>query len=343
MVSKQLLCLFLLILLLNSSISMSLFHKYPLNYSSKRNLFKVLSEVRSKIESGGALSSVLQLLTDLKTEVQNEQSSHDSVAKEQQFQCETELSFRAKEISDANTALSSANSQLTSCKNSLVRAQADLSNNVLSQQSLTEQKTQMISLREQEKNTYLQRVQDHQEALDSIEIALDLLDEIFSGEESFVQLSTLSTKMLKNAIKIKATRQYAAIISIFAQIAGRKVAADSVALEKVRQLLESLKENVENSLGSYQTEESEAVEAYEQRLEDLDQSFEELQDTEALLREQIDSFENCVAIQQGIVSSASSKLERNSEILAETQTMCDNFVQEYEDCTAKRFFYNSDF
>lgn len=328
-----------LILLITTSMATSLFQKYPINYSSKRNLFKVLSEVRSKIASGGPLSAVIELLDDLKSEVQNEQSTHDAVSQTQQAQCQTEIDFRNNEISDANDSISSANSQLASCEGSLTRAQADLSNNVITQQDLNDQKSQLDMIRKKEETNHLEKVQDHNDAIDSIEVALELLDEIFSGEESFMQLSTLSTKMLKHAIKLRATKHYAPVISIFAQIAAKKVLADSVALEKVRQLLQNLKTNIQNSLSDYQSQETNAVEVYNQRTSNIDESLAELTSTEENLREQIQSLENCVASQNSIISSATSKLNRNTNLMDQAQTMCDNFQEEYKDSTSKR--YNS--
>lgn len=329
--------LFFLFLLFSSTFCVSLFQKYPINYSSKRNIFKVLAEVRSKIQAGGAFSSVIQLLDDLRSEILSEQSTHDAVAKEQDNECNTEIEFRSKEISDANNALSEGKAQLTSCQDSLSRAQTELANNVLNQQNINEQKEEIESLRKDENAVYLQRVKDHEEAVETIDVALELLDEIFSGEESLVQLSKLSTKMLKNSIKIKSTKDYAAVISVLAQIASQKVVlADTVTLEKVRQLLTTLKNNIESSLADYLSREKSSVEDFNERMENIENSLTELSETEASLREQINSFENCVAIQTGIINSANSKLDRNNGLLSQAQTMCENFMQEYEDSTAKR-------
>lgn len=328
-----------LILLVTSSLATSLFKKYPINYSSKRNLFAVLSEIKTKIQSGGAMNAVIKLLDDITSEVQNEQTNHDAVAAQEQAQCQSEVDFRNKEISDATDALNSANSQLTSCQASLTRAQNDLSNNVLSQQDLNDQKAQIDLIRSQDNALYLERVQDHQDAVQAIDVALELLDEIFSGEESFVQLSTLSAKMLKHSIKLRATRHYSPVVSVFAQIAAKKVLADSASLEKVRDLLQSLRTNVEDSLADYQSQETTSKETYESRVGDIQTSLADLADIEASLRDQITTLENCVASQSAISSTASSKLKRNSDLLEQATNMCSNFVAEYNDNTAKRYIY----
>jgi len=325
-----------LILILTCSFATSLFKKYPINYSSKRNLFQVLTEVKAKIEAGGAMSAVIKLLDDIKGEVQNEQTSHDAVAAQQQSECQNEIDFRNKEISDATDALNSANSQLTSCQTSLTRAQTDLSNNVLNQQDLNDQKGQLDLIRSQDEAIYVERVADHNDAMDSIDVALDLLDEIFSGEESFVQLSTLSAKMLKHSIKLRATKHYSPVVSVFAQIAAKKVLADSASLEKVRDLLQNLRVNIQNSLSDYQTQETSSVDTYNSRVGDITTSLTELADIETSLRDQIATLENCVASQSAIASTASSKLSRNSGLLGQAQNMCNNFVEEYKDSTAKR-------
>ena len=129
------------------------------------------------------------------------------------------------------------------------------------------------------------------------------------------------------------------MVSVFAQIAAKKVLADSASLEKVRDLLQSLKTNVEDSLADYQSQETSSKDTYESRVGDIQTSLTDLADIEASLRDQITTLENCVASQNAISSTASSKLKRNSDLLEQATNMCSNFVAEYNDNTSKRYSY----
>ncbi len=60
------LCLILLIVSANAT---SLFDKYPLNFSAKRSIMTLLTQVEAKLKMGGPLDAITKLLEDFVTEV----------------------------------------------------------------------------------------------------------------------------------------------------------------------------------------------------------------------------------------------------------------------------------
>jgi len=61
-----------LIILIASSHATSLFDKYPLNFSSKRSIMTLLTQVESKLKAGGPLDAINRMLDDFVTEVTTE-------------------------------------------------------------------------------------------------------------------------------------------------------------------------------------------------------------------------------------------------------------------------------
>lgn len=325
-----------LIAMIASTMSLSLFQKYPINYSSRRNIYSVLTEIKAKIASGGPLDAVVHLLDDIKQAVQDEQSRHDAVSGQQNQECDAELSFRNQEIDDAQEALTTGNDHLNRCQHDLSEAQTNLANNLQSQKDNRENLETLINNRRDDSTVYLARVDDHNNALQAISEAVEMLNDIFEGEVSFSQLSKISATMLKHAVKIRATKFYAPIASILAQIASKKVLADSATLEKVKSLLQKLSENLRASLALYQEQEARDLETFNTRKAELEAIIAELEAAEKTFRDEISSNENCVATQTQVIGSATTKLNRNTDFLAQAQSMCDNFKQEYEAASEKR-------
>lgn len=325
-----------LIALVASTSAVSLFNKYPINYSANRNIYTVIAQVKAKMAAGGPLDAVIKLLDGIKKEVQDEQSRHDAVAETQKNQCDSEISFRQQEIVDAKNALDAGTSHLHQCEHDLAQDQTNLANNLASQKQNRETLEELINKRRDDLKLYLQRVEDHNNALQAIIDAVEMLNGIFSGEGSFVELATVAKSMLKHSVKVKATKFYAPIASILAQIANKKVFADSAALDKVKALLGKLSDNLRHSLELFQQQETADVETYKTRKGELEAAIAALESEEATLRQSISALENCVATQNQIIQSSNAKLSRNTDFLNKAQSMCDNFVQEHNAASAKR-------
>jgi hypothetical protein len=77
--------------------------------------------------------------------------------------------------------------------------------------------------------------------LNAIEEAQDILASIFGGHGSFIELSKVSKRMFQSAMNLRALNSYAPVLSSLAQLAVKERALDESALERVAQLLDTLK------------------------------------------------------------------------------------------------------
>lgn len=66
-------------------------------------------EVENKLKNGGPLDTINNVLAGFKDAINKEQISHDEVYSAQKVECDSELSFRNSEVSDATNTLRSAN------------------------------------------------------------------------------------------------------------------------------------------------------------------------------------------------------------------------------------------
>jgi len=68
-----------LILAIVGANSMSLMEKYPINFSSKRSIMTLLTQVESQLKAGGPLDAITNMLNEFITTVTEEQVQHDAL------------------------------------------------------------------------------------------------------------------------------------------------------------------------------------------------------------------------------------------------------------------------
>lgn len=66
----------------------------------------IMTEVQEKLKAGNPLDDIQRLLDEYINTIQTEQSAHDDLYVKQTAECTEEAAYRAKEISDASSALS---------------------------------------------------------------------------------------------------------------------------------------------------------------------------------------------------------------------------------------------
>jgi hypothetical protein len=69
----------LLVIIMVTSNATSLYDKYPLNFSPKRSILTLLTQVEAQLKAGGPLDAITKMLDDFVTEVTEEQVQHDSL------------------------------------------------------------------------------------------------------------------------------------------------------------------------------------------------------------------------------------------------------------------------
>jgi hypothetical protein len=70
---------------------MTSFLGFQMNFGPKRSIFNLLTQIEAKLKLGGPLDLITKMLDDFKTEITNEQLSHDGLFAKQQQSCSEEL------------------------------------------------------------------------------------------------------------------------------------------------------------------------------------------------------------------------------------------------------------
>lgn len=142
--------------------------------------------------------------------------------------------------------------------------------------------------------------------------------------------------MLQHAVNLRKAEFYAPVLSVFSQIASKKILANQESLNKVKDLLKHLAKNVKASWEDLSKIEANQVKEFLAEKAALEKEIKELEALEKKQLAHIAAMNVCIGTQQGIIAAANSKIERNSDLLKSSTKMCSEFVATYKADTTKR-------
>ena len=325
-----------LIVLIATSHATSLFDKYPLNFSSKRSIMTLLTQVEAKMKSGGPLDAVTRLLNDFVTEVTSEQAQHDQLYEQQKSECDSETSYRVTEIASANSAIQEAQETLDGCNSQHVRAEQDL--DVTSRQ-LSENRNFLALVEETRKReafAFETASEVYQITSRAVDEALLIIEEIWSGEASFAQLAKHMNGMLKDAVKIRKVHHLTGVMSALSQLASKDLQADEALFERVKTMLSNYRQKIQSEYQEAAAAEQAAISAYNEDKARLLASIDTLSTQKDQLEQEIKELQKCITTQTGIVLSATNKRDRNQRLLDDATALCEAVAQEYNSATESR-------
>ncbi|CAD8065075.1 unnamed protein product [Paramecium primaurelia] len=324
----------LLVVLLLSVASAATF-KNKLDYSKKRSITSVMAEVESKISTKAPLDAILNVLRDFRDSVNFEQVNHDEIYQIQVRECESEDEFRSKEVQDAKNILRDSSAQLNVCQTSKIRATNQ--QEVNQHQTFTAEKhlNMVLTAAEQEASYFKKRGRDYEDALHAIDEASDILAAIYSGSGSFAQISRVSKVMLQTSFSIKETARFAPILYAFSQLASSKD-FDETSLERVAQLLDTLKQNIHEAYNDYAESNAQSIAAFNEQKERIGQTLERLTAQAERLSNKLDHLVQCIGTNSAIAQTASGKLQRNQQLWDQATALCATFQNEYNFATQAR-------
>jgi len=317
----------------------SLLDRYQIIAPVKKSLKEVLMSVNSRLKTGAPLDSILKMLDDIKSDVTEEQIRHDKVYNDQMLECQDEYKFRLQQVDDSSSTLEKAVRERDSCNGTRIKDVVDYEVNQATQKQ-TQDNLDLVE--EQIAKTsaeYQQKQVDHNDALDALKSCVDILDQLFvdNPDGVFSQLAQSTGKLLLTSARIYSTMQYSSLLSIMAQISSqREILSDDIVLEKIKELLTHLKDNVLKSFQDYQDDEKKIEQDLLDRKTLLQQYYASLQESEKKLIKDIEDMDSCLSVENSIVSAASDKKERNEGLMDSAKSMCDNFENEYKEATDAR-------
>merc|ERR1712190_425707 len=305
---------------------------------SQLSYTSLFTEIQSQITMGGPLTAILDTIERFARQIRTEQAEHDAMWAIQQADCAEELAFRTKEIQDGNDAYARAEVHHRTCSASLARAEVDLGVNQKDQVDTEAALTQLTAIRATQHAAFLGEQERHNHAITVLGDAMDFLDELVAGEASLVQLSQHTMNLIQTGTMIHVMHSYAPVITLFAQMAASEedVFVDQSAVDRVRQMMADMMGTVRVNLDQLQGAEAALQEEYDTVSANLEETLRQLRALEARLSGHIDDMNACV-LEEGIVmTAASEKVTRNTEMLKTATAMCESFRVSYETATEGR-------
>ncbi|CAD8173967.1 unnamed protein product [Paramecium octaurelia] len=312
-----------------------LLEKYQIIGNPKPSLVSILTELQTQIKSGGAQTTTIAFLDNLKSTIDEEQIRHDQLYTQQRNQCSLELELRKKDIKDAEQVGSRANEQLENCSTSNNKARSELDNNLESQKTTDSDIKILKGIRDEAARLFSNKRRDHLDALTSLQQVLLTLDGFTGGDCSLAELGKVAMAFIQTAVIAKNDQPLVDISEIFAQVATENGGYREV-YEKLKQLIVNFEQTLQKNLQDYQEVEDLQIQEYDDRNIHLVEYFNNLKRTEQQLRDHITAMSMCINQQTAIVDTARGKKVRNLQMLDSVDRMCKDFLSEYEKASQVR-------
>lgn len=307
-------------------------------HTPNRKMSSVLAQVQSLLKTNGPANKVFELLDGLEEDIRKEQAAHDALHATHQAQCDEEISFRRAEVDEAQDAFNRASSQESQCQTSLDKAEISLKTNLDDQEDVKNAIAEKDKRRVEEANLFAERTKQKKEADEAIREALKLLDELAIGKATLLQVSQAASVMIRKAVQFRQTSAFAPAIAALAQLASRddKRYFDSDAVERVRELLLKVQDQVQAAFDAYKQAEDDAIAHYQETRRNLVKIGEDLAAEEATLRAHISEMNACIVEERAVQKEASSKRDRNAQLLDDATSLCESQFNSYEIATQAR-------
>ncbi|EGR29383.1 hypothetical protein IMG5_156800, partial [Ichthyophthirius multifiliis] len=298
-------------------------------FKKMRSIITIMSQVQTKLTTNGPINDIADLLFNYFQEIIQEQINHDTLFERQKKECDEEAEYRAKEVKDGQQAHDSAQVTLEHCNSQNNRAERDLSNNLDEQQKTRVYLQNLILTREQQAAKFQEDTQSYKANSAAVDEAISILQEIWSGQSEFIQLSRHVNKMLKHAISMRKVNKIAPLMAAFAQLSAKQLIADEAQLQQVLRLLNQFRQDVENDYRAKEKAEQEAQDAFAESKAATEDYLGHLEQAQKELEEELKELKSCINNQTAISQSAAAKIRRNQDLLDSTSNMCVAFANEY--------------
>jgi len=170
----------------------------------------------------------------------------------------------------------------------------------------------------------------------AVDEALLIIEEIWSGEASFLQLAKHMNGMLKDAVKIRKVHHLMGVMSALSQLASKDLQADEALFERVKTMLTNYRTKIQAEYQEAASAEQAAIAAYNEDKDRLTNAIETLSTQKDELEQELKELEKCIITQTGIVLSATNKRDRNQRLLDDATALCDAVTHEYNSASESR-------
>ena len=234
---------------------------------------KILDTIALQINSKAPLQDVAKLLADLNDNLNVQQSESDELHTSQLAECETDETNYQTRIEYAQNEIQESTVNIGSLSTEIKRLQASIENANLQLSILAKRETNLESNHEQDAADYEQRVLDHTQVLEALDIILPKLEAITAQDSS-------PQAVFAELAKIGKSNPIAALVEVAASL-------DPEALANVLAKLQDIRNSVQGSLTSDKEHQDESETNYNNLLSEISNVRESQnrrieEDTEAL-------------------------------------------------------------
>jgi DNA repair exonuclease SbcCD ATPase subunit len=328
--------------------------KHQINSFSAKNVLRrvdstqygelLLDVIALQLETSDAIGDIVNVLDDIVDDLVNKQEEADEENKRTVADCNEKDAKYSEIISQANQAINDANSSLVTLRSEKIRLEGEIDRVEGEIRKNRKDRADAVAEREAENALYLERLAEHDESIEATKEAIELLNQLKkspAGASNLVQIRKTSTTLMNLREKIQKmdaiTSTYTPFLKVLLEIAASQDNFDKEeTINKIGDLLNELKGDLEKSRDSLIRDEENAQAAHDEYVATLDVNYDDLVAEEQQLRSELSANIAEIARQERIVSENKTLVDETQKILDSHRAVCKLKIEIYEQETKER-------
>lgn len=279
----------------------------------------LLDTVSLQVKAGTSVDRIVELLDELADGLREEQADDDSLNVTRQNECDTEIAayretivYTQAEIDDANTLLAEYRPDLEETEEQLEIKETEIEE--LSQQIQDIESDYKLDLED-----YNERINEHEQAIEALDAVLEELYTLVGSQAG--------EGIHDNSKRIEAETKAGVLLQTM---------ADQATLERIIELLEETKENVETGIDDEKAQQDQADQDYTTVHGDMVRTLADLRTARNSLAQRKEHLESLIAEQEDRVERNTAERDAAQEALEAKEKICEEWRQKYFSDTEKR-------
>jgi len=164
---------------------------------------------------------------------------------------------------------------------------------------------------------------------------LSIVDEYAVGAIGLDDVAEKAIEVLSSMVQLRQATHLAPAMAALAQLGNTQLDPAWV-VNRIRELLNNLHDQVQTSYTAYTTAENTAIENYNTEKEHLEGQLSDLEAEEEILRHQISEMNLCIIQEEAVQHDAAAKIARNTQLLNDATNLCQTYFEQYQTATEGR-------
>lgn len=306
-----------------------------------RHADSVLAQVREKLQGGGPMQEIVDLLDSLKDDIQAEQVTHNEQYDKYVVDCADEKAFREGEVAEAETALARIVPEKDACLAARDASKEDLIKNRENQnnaQTAIGDAQADIADQQAKYDKEQAETRDLIAAIDEcIALMQKLLNDPSDSAAVFAEVGAVSGKLLKASAKSKKTASTAPVMLAMVQVFSEQYRySDQSAVSRVIDLFLELRATTATAQEGFLAAHNQITGDLNDLISKQEAILSDLEADEALLETHINEMDACYTQMCVDELEAIAKKDNNTELLNDAITACDDWFANYASMQADR-------